>query len=1313
MFKSWLSEFISSVKTNVKLLNVNLVAPVDGRASNSPLKQKTNKNQNKIKNKNIIYSAKIAGVCSEGAAFDPHANVTAVRSPEMLENVRPISNFSIRGISGSTNATHIGTLRGTCVTRTGTIVEFKLKNVVVIPTIENDVVMCAYDFIQLPKIKRFVLPSRDEGAYVELRNNEFIDIPIVNKLCFIDIRVQTSKKRKRGVIETMKLSLPNVFSSSHNKVTKNSAHAILCHPSEAKMDLIKKNNLIEGIDWNENDTVNNCFPCAIGKSHLSRKIANKEPSVALAKGDRIFTDIEGPIATPGFGGVLYAVHFTDSYSRFTVTYFMKQKSDVHLKLQDYIKEYCLPQGIIIKKIQADAENVYIGPNCRFRDICNEHKILLTSSSPYSHWENGVAERVIRTMMEKSFTVMAQRDIAAQHWAHALSHVVKVNNCLPHSSINNETPYWRWYESRPKFTNVKPFGCDVRVNTPKEDKPKKYIDPPGWMGIYIGFDYDSSSHKVFKPSHGAYKWKIVNCGDRQCKFFDLIDTNLYLKEYTDPAYVEYFKKNKSRKGPEPLGGEENEEEKLVTDKASTPVRVCKKYGSVLYYGTATLSDEDSAYPYNVRYDDGDFETMTKSEYDEAVKLFNLQPASLTKQHDVDEIGIEVLQGRNKIRKILKHKTITQNGVVYACLKVQLKNKSQWVQAGSILALSGKENMEHNWTLVHDYVSNLKLDHKFVFKYFSVSVPSKRTKNRDKKYKVFGAIYDTADETVMCIYPDGTYREIATVKLVAAVIKTAEVADRNSYIPTDYPEVLKMNDPSWLQSVENCMDSFINIAKTGRWVKRSSVKVKIISSRFVFQIKYRPDTKTYEAFCRITPRGYEEREGVHYDPEKIFAGTPQLCVLRFILSKALAKGQSTFHFDFKRAFPSTPLDRVIYVSPPRGYTHYDEDGDECVLALDKSAEGLKQSGANWLELLTDFMLKYGFKQSDTEPKLFKFNGVIDGTQHDCDVMVYIDDLFGTCSDSKFIDILLKDFNEKFKITCKNLGPISEALGIDVVCGDACITMCQERKIKDLLVKHDMQDCRERVVPLPCVFNIEEALDSTKLGKADTKLYQSLVGSYLWINRGTRPDITEATWLLARGMTSPTEMLLSAAFHLLRYLKGTVSRKLVFSFEKHSSLDLSKYEYDSSVPTGFCDSNWGVPRSQSCGIVMYMNAALVWYTKKQDSTALSTVEGELTALSDEAREMKYTANVFDFMGMEFNGPLPIFCDSKGAIENAKHPTTKNKLKHVDIKCFFIRECIQRKIVQVFKILGTENPADIGTKLLGQKLLKSYADFLSNVKP
>ena len=182
-----------------------------------------------------------------------------------------------------------------------------------------------------------------------------------------------------------------------------------------------------------------------------------------------------------------------------------------------------------------------------------------------------------------------------------------------------------------------------------------------------------------------------------------------------------------------------------------------------------------------------------------------------------------------------------------------------------------------------------------------------------------IHDDTEENVLCVYPDGTYKEIPCIKLRTAVVNsmTTEIG-RDSYVPTDYPEVQKMNETVWLKAVEDCILSTINVAKTGRWVKLKDVKVKTISSRFVFQVKYRVKDNKHEAFCRWTPRGFDETPGEHYDPEHIFAGTPQLGVLRYILTKALYTGQSTFHFDFKRAFPSTPLDRVIYVKTPKGYT-----------------------------------------------------------------------------------------------------------------------------------------------------------------------------------------------------------------------------------------------------------------------------------------------------------------------------------------------------------------------------------------------------------
>ncbi len=62
--------------------------------------------------------------------------------------------------------------------------------------------------------------------------------------------------------------------------------------------------------------------------------------------------------------------------------------------------------------------------------------------------------------------------------------------------------------------------------------------------------------------------------------------------------------------------------------------------------------------------------------------------------------------------------------------------------------------------------------------------------------------------------------------------------------------------------------MDLAEIGEWIRVAETEMESISSRFVFQIKYRPNGEI-EAFCRWTPRGYEEQPGEHYDPEDIFA------------------------------------------------------------------------------------------------------------------------------------------------------------------------------------------------------------------------------------------------------------------------------------------------------------------------------------------------------------------------------------------------------------------------------------------------------------
>jgi hypothetical protein len=543
-------------------------------------------------------------------------------------------------------------------------------------------------------------------------------------------------------------------------------------------------------------------------------------------------------------------------------------------------------------------------------------------------------------------------------------------------------------------------------------------------------------------------------------------------------------------------------------------------------------------------------------------------------------------------------------------------------------------------------------------------------------------------------------------------------KTTYCPQSYPEILRcVNAVLWMNAVKNCVSELksMNVG-TFKKVKDLPADAKPITSRFVCQVKMHHESQKWFAFARWTPRGFQQQPDTpgyddgHYDPDNVFAGTPSLAVLRILLAKKCLKRWKSFHFDFKRAFSSTHLERTIDVLMPKGYQMFDEEGDELYLELTHSCEGLKQSGANWLTKITTFLLSYGFKQSVTEPKLFT-KELPDGGR--CEFMLYIDDILGISNSPSFIKKFFNDLNN-FS-ACKNQGEIVSTLGIEIEHTQNSVSLSQTNAIDQLLYRHSMTDCVGRNIPIPSTFNLRDALESEPLNNHEKQIFQSLVGSFLYMARNTRPDINYATWLLACAMSKPTQPCLKAAFFLLRYLKQTKHLKLTYKFSSSSELvdELCENAVDVNfrVPTGFCDANWAAPRSVSCTLVMWMNAALLWRVHRQGSTALSTVESELSALSEQAREMEYLSKILTDLDLNFEQALPIHCDNRGAIENAKHPILKDNLKHVAIREFYVRDSIVRGTVAVHKIRGTMNPADIGTKLLPQILVYKYCGYLLNV--
>ncbi|OWY98542.1 polyprotein, partial [Phytophthora megakarya] len=191
-------------------------------------------------------------------------------------------------------------------------------------------------------------------------------------------------------------------------------------------------------------------------------------------------------------------------------------------------------------------------------------------------------------------------------------------------------------------------------------------------------------------------------------------------------------------------------------------------------------------------------------------------------------------------------------------------------------------------------------------------------------------------------------------------------------------------------------------------------------------------------------------------------------------------------------------------------------------------------------------------------------------------------------------------------------------------------------------------------------------------DTTCMRETIGSLLWISICTRPDITMAVNYLARFVAVPTTAHWTAVQRVLRYSRGSRELKLHF------------------------------PRSQAPGGLLTINAmSLAWYSKKQSTVALSTVEAEYIAGETAVQDCMWVKQLL--AEMELHGKyniIDLFIDNQCAIKNMKNGVTTARMKHINIKFHFIRNAIRDSIVHVTDCPTTDMKGHIFTKPYGMTL-------------
>jgi hypothetical protein len=201
-----------------------------------------------------------------------------------------------------------------------------------------------------------------------------------------------------------------------------------------------------------------------------------------------------------------------------------------------------------------------------------------------------------------------------------------------------------------------------------------------------------------------------------------------------------------------------------------------------------------------------------------------------------------------------------------------------------------------------------------------------------------------------------------------------------------------------------------------------------------------------------------------------------------------------------------------------------------------------------------------------------------------------------------------------------------------------------------------------------------------------YGSLIGSLLYAQQKTRPDISFAVTSLARYNSGHEEMHWNAALKVLQYLKGTSREGLVYKHQGKWELEV---DVDASYGTGF------ESKSITGYIIRVNGTAVAWRTAQQSVVATSTATAEYIALFEAMRKALWIKNIAKELGREFKGPTRINEDNEAVIQVANGDRNAEMVKHLAIKYHFVREQVKAKEFAVIYVPTDKQHADMMTKI------------------
>ena len=204
-------------------------------------------------------------------------------------------------------------------------------------------------------------------------------------------------------------------------------HMRLGHMGERGMQILSKQDLLCG---HKTKSLEFCEHCVFGKLHRKKfpKVVHKTKGTL----DYIHSDCWGPSKVESLKGHRYFVSMIDDYSRKTWITFMKHKSEAFNSFKEW---KILVENQTEKKIKRlRTDNGLEFCSTEFNQFCKDAGIARHHTIRYTPQQNGVAERMNQTLLERARCMLSNAGLEKRFWAEAVNTACYLINLGPHTWI---------------------------------------------------------------------------------------------------------------------------------------------------------------------------------------------------------------------------------------------------------------------------------------------------------------------------------------------------------------------------------------------------------------------------------------------------------------------------------------------------------------------------------------------------------------------------------------------------------------------------------------------------------------------------------------------------------------------------------------------------------------------------------------------------------------------------------------------------------------------------------------------------------------